>query len=156
MKETSDNKKLTLWQSLYLPEILRGLSITLRHFFKKKVTVQYPEQRHEVPDFYRGFPVLNKDEKGNPKCVACKLCEVSCPSRAIYIEIGEFPEQDLRERYPEVFNIDYGRCINCRFCEEACPTEAIKLIPENEYADYKKEDLVFSKEKLLDLETSKS
>jgi NADH-quinone oxidoreductase subunit I len=136
---------------LYLIEIIKGLKITLKHLFSKKVTIEYPETRYQVPRFYRGFPVLNKDERGQPKCVACKLCEVSCPSRAIYIEIDEYPDVAFRERCPKIFNIDYGRCINCRYCEEACPVDAIKLTPFFEYTDYDKEKLIFDKEKFLEI-----
>src|SRR5436305_15344496 len=77
--------KLNLWERLYLPAILGGFKVTLRHFFRKKVTMQYPEEKWVVPDGYRGPPYMVKDQEGRTKCVSCKLCEFVCHHKAIHI-----------------------------------------------------------------------
>ncbi len=136
-------------QQLYIPEILRGLMLTLKFLFRKKSTLQYPEQKHTLPVGYRGVPRLITGNDGNERCVACKLCEVVCPPVAIYIEAEEAPNQDYKERRPKVFQIDYGRCINCGFCEEACPVEAIEMSQSVEIVGESRESLVYQKEQLL-------
>src|SRR5881409_986544 len=78
-------KRLTLWERLYLPALIGGLKVTLRHFFRRKVTMQYPEEKWVVPEGYRGAPYLVKDQDGNTKCVSCQLCEFVCPPKAIKI-----------------------------------------------------------------------
>ena len=80
--------KLTFWERLYLPAILSGFKVTLRHFLKKKVTMQYPEQKWTLPPNYRGAPYLVKDQEGSTKCVSCQLCEFVCPPKAIRITPG--------------------------------------------------------------------
>jgi len=142
---------MTLWQKLYLPEIIRGLLLTGRFLFRKKSTLEYPEEKHEFPSGYRGVPRLISDATGAERCVACKLCEVVCPPAAIYIEGEENPNQDYKERRPKVFQIDFGRCINCGFCEEACPVEAIEMSQSVEIVGYSREELVYQKDKLLQI-----
>ena len=142
---------MTLLQKLYLPEIIRGMMITLKFLFRKKSTLQYPEQKHNFPVGYRGVPRLILGKDGNERCVACKLCEVVCPPVAIYIEGEEFPDQDYRERRPKVFQIDFGRCINCGFCEEACPVEAIEMSQSVEIVGESREELIYQKDKLLEI-----
>jgi NADH-quinone oxidoreductase subunit I len=144
-------KRMTLWQRLYLPEIIRGLAITAKFLFRKKSTLQYPEEKHTLPAGYRGVPRLIRSKDGNERCVACKLCEVVCPPVAIYIEAEEFPDQNYRERRPKTFQIDFGRCINCGFCEEACPVEAIEMSQAVEIVGYTRESLVYQKDQLLDI-----
>ena len=140
----------TSWrQKLYMPEIIRGMMLTLKFLFRKKSTLQYPEEKKTLPVGYRGVPRLIRGNDGNERCVACKLCEVVCPPVAIYIEAEEFPDQDYRERRPKVFQIDYGRCINCGFCEEACPVEAIEMSQTIEIVGESRESLVYQKEQLL-------
>ena len=138
-----------LLHRLYLPAIFQGLGITFRNMFKKRVTLSYPEEKKAMAPGYRGVPRLVMGEDGIEKCVACKLCEVVCPPQAITIVIGEFRDQDMRERVPDVFDLDVGRCINCGFCEEACPKEAIVMSDLYETAALSREDLIFDKEKLL-------
>src|SRR5216110_539527 len=92
-------KPLNLWERLYLPAIIGGFKITLRHFFKKKVTMQYPEQKWVVPEGYRGAPYLVRDQDGRTKCVSCQLCEFVCPPKAIRItppgpEVNRFGRAD--------------------------------------------------------------
>lgn len=141
---------MTLWQRLYLPEIVHGLWLTGKFLFRKKSTLNYPEEKKTLPVGYRGVPRLILEEStGNERCVACKLCEVVCPPVAIYIEAEEFPDQKYRERRPKVFQIDFGRCINCGFCEEACPVEAIEMSQSVEIVGYSREELVYQKDKLL-------
>ncbi len=138
-----------LFERLYLPAIFGGLGITFRNMFHKDVVLSYPEERWALPPNFRGMPRLVMGDDGIEKCVACKLCEVVCPSDAITIKIGEFRDQEMRERVPEEFDIDMGRCINCSYCEEACPKEAIVMSDLYEVAAYRREDVIFDKEKLL-------
>ncbi len=145
--ERPDRKNL--FERLYLPAIFGGLAITLKNMFHKSVVLSYPEVKWSVPSGYRGLPRLVMGDDGIEKCVACKLCEVVCPPRAITIKIGEFRDQIMRERVPENFDIDMGRCINCGYCEEACPVEAIVMSDVYETAAYSREELIFDKEKLL-------
>lgn len=137
------------YERLYLPAIVQGMGITFRNMFHKSVVQSYPEERWPLPPGFRGMPRLVMGEDGIEKCVACKLCEVVCPPRAITIVIGEFRDQEMRERVPEVFDIDMGRCINCGYCEEACPKEAIVMSDLFEVAASSREALIFDKEKLL-------
>jgi NADH-quinone oxidoreductase subunit I len=145
-----ERKSTRNWfERLYLPAIFAGLGITFRNMFHKDVVLSYPEERWALPDYFRGMPRLVMGDDGIERCVACKLCEVVCPPDAITIKIGEFRDQEMRERVPEEFDIDMGRCINCGYCEEACPKEAIVMSDLYECAAYRREDLIFDKEKLL-------
>jgi NADH-quinone oxidoreductase subunit I len=151
------NEKLTLWERLYIPEVIRGLSITSRHFFSnlwgfiigrpRIATVQYPEQRVQYPPAFRGMPVLVAREDGSERCVACGMCEIACPPRCITI----IPEETARaiERHPKVFDIDLSRCMFCGLCEEACPEEAIVMSQDVEIACESRDALVWHKEQLL-------
>ena len=146
----SSKPPLTFWQRLYIPEILRGMQITLKNLlFSPKFTIEYPEEKRPMVPNFRGFPKLNMGDDGLPKCVACKLCEVVCPPQCITIEIGEYRDQNYRERLPKEFIIDYGKCINCGFCEEACPKLAIELSNLHELTALSRNELVFNLEKLL-------
>ena len=147
--------KSTLKERLYFPSIFAGMGITIRHFFQalggQRVTMEYPEERWEVKDNYRGAPVLVKDDEGRPKCVACSLCEYVCPPKAIYIVPGELADGGPVERGPAVFNINMLRCIFCGLCEEACPEEAIFMSKEFELWGEKRSELVHDKETLYAL-----
>ncbi|MCU0725980.1 MAG: NADH-quinone oxidoreductase subunit I [Planctomycetes bacterium] len=143
---------LTLGEKLYLPAILKGLGLTLKHFFKrKKFTRQYPEEPTVVPEGYRGLPVLVKDDEGRVKCVACQMCEWVCPPEAIRIIPEELAVGNTIEKGPREFDLDTLRCIFCGLCEEACPEEAIFLSDKFEFAGGSREEMIFHKEKLLDL-----
>ncbi|HLG20539.1 MAG TPA: NADH-quinone oxidoreductase subunit NuoI [Bdellovibrionota bacterium] len=142
--------RLGWWDRLYIPAIVKGLGITLRHLFKKKVTLQFPEEKWTYPPLYRGYPELIMGENGIEKCVACKLCEVVCPPIAITINIGEYSDQDKRERVPAEFVIDMGRCILCGMCEEACPVDAIRLSNVHVMSSGSRESVVFKKQLLLE------
>ena len=140
--------KMSFWEKLYFPEILRGMSITIRVLFRPKFTRQYPEERWVPPPVFRGRPVLvMEDETGVERCVACGLCARVCPSLAIQVQAAE-TELD-KERYPELFEINMLRCIFCGFCEEVCPEEAIIMSKEFELTFTYPEDAIYGKDKLL-------
>lgn len=141
---------LKIWDRLYLLPIAKGLWVTLRHFFSRKVTLQFPEETWKVPPGYRGYPHLVRGDDGVEKCVACKLCEVVCPPDAITIRIGEYSNPDLRERVPAEFVLDLGRCIVCGMCEEACPVDAIRMSEVHIMSSESREELVFRKTILLE------
>jgi NADH-quinone oxidoreductase subunit I len=151
-------EKLTFLERLYVPMIVQGLVTTARHFFRnlggyvrgKPTTfvVQYPEERVDFADAFRGMPVLVQLDNGQPRCVACGLCEFACPTDCITIVPGELHGAGI-ERYPEAFQIDMSRCMFCGLCEEACPEEAIVMSREVELASFDREAMIFDKEKLL-------
>ena len=109
-----------LLAATYLPSILKGMWITLRHIFRRKVTMQYPEETWKLPDNYRGLPALVRDDQARVKCVACFLCEYVCPPKAIHIEAQEIPTGV--EKGPKVFDINMLRCIMCGYCERSAPS----------------------------------
>jgi len=151
--------ELTPAERLYLPQILDGMRTTLRHMFsvrrRQSTVCQYPEQRRELTGQmrianYRGVHRLNKDPDGRIACVACFMCSSACPAHCIHIEAGESPWPD-REKYPIRFDIDELRCIYCGMCEEACPVDAIELTPHYELVGCSREEMIFDKEKLLQI-----
>ena len=155
--------KLNWLERLYVPMILKGLQVTSRHFFRNlrgfitgknrtDFVVQYPEERVDFPDSFRGMPVLVQLENGQPRCVACGLCEFACPTDCISIVPGELEGAGI-ERYPEVFDIDMSRCMFCGLCEEACPEEAIVMSREVEIATFDRASMNFRKQDLLVPET---
>ncbi len=140
--------EMTFWERLYFPEILHGMSITMKALFRPKFTRQYPEERWVPPPVFRGRPVLVvEDETGVERCVACGLCARVCPSLAIQVQAAE-TELD-KERYPVLFEINMLRCIFCGFCEEVCPEEAIIMSKEFELTFADPKDAVFGKDRLL-------
>ena len=151
-------EKLGWQERLYLPAIARGLWITAGYFFKnlfgyvsgnkKTFVVQYPEERIDYPDAFRGMPVLVQLENGQPRCVACGLCEFACPTDCITIVPGELEGAGI-ERYPVEFDIDMSRCMFCGLCEEACPEEAIVMSREVEISVYERRMMIFKKDQLL-------
>lgn len=142
--------QLKFWDHLYIPAIVRGLLITLKHIFRRKVTLQFPEERWTFPFRYRGYPELISNDQGIEKCVACKLCEVVCPPAAITIKIGEYANPDVRERIPADFEIDMGRCIVCGMCEEACPVDAIRMSNTHIMSSASRHGIIFKKTLLLE------
>jgi NADH-quinone oxidoreductase subunit I len=141
----------SLKDRLYLPAIFKGLGITFARMFRKKVTMQYPEETWTFRDGYRGAPVLIKDDEGRPKCVACSLCEYVCPPKAIYIVPQELEAGNNVERGPAVFNINMLRCIFCGLCEEACPEEAIVMSKDAILWGATRAELIHDKETLYEL-----
>jgi NADH-quinone oxidoreductase subunit I len=142
--------KLGLFAQLYLPIVVDGLTTTLAHLVKPKITEQYPEQEPDLPANYRGVHRLNRDEKGRVKCVACYMCATACPAHCIDIVAAPAPATwPDREKYPETFVIDELRCIYCGMCEEACPVDAIELTTLYDLTGLSREQMMFDKEKLL-------
>jgi NADH-quinone oxidoreductase subunit I len=144
---------LSAAERMYLPQILVGFKTTLRHMFsarlRNETVVCYPEQKRTLRVAnYRGVHRLNKDPDGRVACVACFMCSTACPAHCIHIEAGESPWPD-REKYPVKFDIDELRCIYCGMCEEACPCAAIALTPQYELVGRSREEMIFDKEKLL-------
>ncbi len=132
--------------------IAKGMKITLGEMFQPAVTEGYPDEPVQFQERFRGLHVLQRDENGLEKCVACFLCAAACPARCIYIEAAEnTAEQRISagERYAAVYNIDYNRCIFCGYCVEACPTDAITHGHGFELASYDTASLVYRKERLL-------
>jgi NADH-quinone oxidoreductase subunit I len=139
-------KELTLAERMYLPEVLRGLSITFSKFFEKPMTRLYPEEPLPTNEVTRGQPRLVVKDDGNIACVSCGMCEIACPAYAITIDGGETDRPIERE--PVRFEIDMLRCILCGFCEEACPKDAIFMSDELELAGFSRESLVYGIEQL--------
>lgn len=137
----------TLLDLTYFPSILKGMWITFRHLFRRKVTMQYPEQKWPMPENYRGLPALVRDQAERVKCVACYLCEYVCPPKAIHIEAQEIDTGV--EKGPKVFDINMLRCIMCGYCEEVCPEQAIFLTREYSTVGLSRKEMIFPKEKLL-------
>lgn len=148
------DKKMTLMERIYLPAMVAGLLITIRHFFRRKPTVRYPEQERPRPAVYRGRHVLKRDEKGRERCTACGLCAVACPAEAISMVADERKpgEEHLyrEEKYARIYEIDMLRCIYCGLCEEACPKEAIFLTDRLVKADRERMPFVFGKDELVE------
>jgi NADH-quinone oxidoreductase subunit I len=148
------DKEMNFWERIYLPAILGGIAITIKHFFKKSATVRYPEKQREFSEIYRGQHVLKRDEKGAERCTACGLCAVSCPAEAITMTAAERKkgEENLyrEEKYASVYEINMLRCIFCGLCEEACPKEAIFLTDRIVVTDYARQDFIYGKDKLVE------
>lgn len=152
------NKQMSFIEKLYLPAIISGLAITIKHLFKKKATVKYPEQHRPVSAVYRGWHVLKRDEQGRENCTACGLCAVACPAEAISMTAAERKkgEEHLyrEEKYAAVYEINMLRCIYCGLCEEACPKEAIFLTDRMVPSDMVRANFIFGKDKLVEGVTS--
>lgn len=148
------NKKMTLGERLYLPGIIQGMAITIKHFFRKKTTVKYPEKKREFSEIYRGKHVLKRDDEGRERCTACGLCAVACPAEAITMVADERKpgEENLyrEEKYARIYEINMLRCIFCGLCEEACPKEAIFLTRETVKSGYRRDVFIYGKDILLE------
>jgi NADH-quinone oxidoreductase subunit I len=134
------------FSSFMLTELLKGLALTGRYFFKRKITVLYPEEKTPMSPRFRGLHALRRYPNGEERCIACKLCEAVCPALAITIE------SDKREdgtRRTTRYDIDLTKCIFCGFCEESCPVDSIVETHIHEYHGEKRGDLYFTKEMLL-------
>lgn len=127
--------------------LIQGLKLTLRQFFSKKITLQYPEEKWEVARRWRGRHVLTVHPSGKIRCVACMLCATVCPAECITIEAAAEEEDNLK--YPERYVIDLGRCIFCGHCVQVCPKQAIEMTTAYEISEYNRADLILDKEALL-------
>ncbi len=132
--------------------IAKGMRVTLKEMLSPTITEGYPDEPVRFQERFRGVHVLERDEAGLEKCVACFLCAAACPANCIYIEAAENTEavrMSGGERYARVYNIDYSRCIFCGYCVEACPTDAIVHGHGFEIASYNTSTLIYRKEQLL-------
>ena len=141
-------------ESLYLPAIFSGMMITIKHLFKRRATIKYPEEIRPFSGIYRGQHVLKRDENGAERCTACGLCAVACPAEAITMTAAERKpgEENLyrEEKYAAVYEINMLRCIFCGDCEEACPKEAIFLTDRKVDSFYTRKEFIFGKEILVE------
>lgn len=156
----------------YIPEIVKGLGLTMTHFFRNTkqmilgqrpdpvleatsegvTTIMYPEEKRPYPARFRGIHRLTLRDDGSPRCVACLCCSTACPAQCISIEPAEYPEGDARrgyERYPGTFVIDELRCVFCGFCVEACPCDAIRMDTGNHPVPYDSRDQFIYRKDLL-------
>src|SRR5690606_29076250 len=124
-------EKMIFWERLYLIQIAQGMWVTLKHLFKRKRTIKYPEQTRVFSPVYRGRHMLMRDEEGRERCTACGLCALSCPAEAITMVAAERKPEEKHlyreEKYASIYEINMLRCIFCGLCEEACPKQAIYL-----------------------------
>ncbi len=160
--------ELSLWERTYVPEVVKGISLTAGHFFRNMAvhiaqlvglakdsrgseTYQYPEVRRPLSPRLRTLHRLTRREDGSPRCVACMMCETVCPARCIYIIAGEHPNPQI-EKYPVRFDIDLGLCVMCGYCVEACPEDAIRMDTGMiDLASYTREGMMYDLKKLLQL-----
>src|ERR1700761_164973 len=133
-------------RSFLLLELLSGLKLTGKYFFKKKFTVQFPEEVTPISPRFRGMLALRRYPNGEERCIACKLCEAVCPASAITIEAE--PREDGSRRTTR-YDIDMVKCIYCGLCQEACPVDAIVEGPNFEFSTETREELYYDKDKLL-------
>lgn len=154
-KKEVSNKKMTFLESLYLVAIVKGLFITIRHLFTRKVTIKYPEETRELSPVYRGQHMLMRDDEGRERCTACGLCALSCPAEAITMKADERRPDEKHlyreEKYASIYEINMLRCIFCGLCEEACPKQAIYLTKSRVMvkSSSNREDFIFGKDKLV-------
>ena len=132
--------------SFMLLELFKGLRITGKYFFARKITVQFPEEKTPLSPRFRGLHALRRYENGEERCIACKLCEAVCPALAITIESDQ---RDDGTRRTTRYDIDLTKCIFCGFCEESCPVDSIVETHILEYHGEKRGDLYFTKDLLL-------
>lgn len=164
--------KRTASTETYLPEIIKGLGVTIKHFFKNTkemafnqrpdpvleafddgvITISYPEQKRPYSQRYRGLHRLTLREDGSPRCVACLCCSTACPAQCIHIVAGDYGAKDPRhgwEKYPVEFVIDELRCVFCGFCVEACPCDAIRMDTGQHPVPYDSRDQFIYRRELL-------
>ncbi len=148
-----DRRPMSFMEKIYLPAIAKGMAITFGHIFKKKATVNYPEETRPFSPVFRGLHVLNRDEEGRERCTACGLCAVACPAEAITMEGAERQpgEEHLyrEEKYAARYEINMLRCIFCGLCEEACPKDAIYLTETFAPSNFARKSFIYGKPDLL-------
>ncbi|MGK2286007.1 NADH-quinone oxidoreductase subunit NuoI [Pedomonas sp. V897] len=133
-------------KSLLLKEFVKGMGLTFKYMFKEKATINYPFEKGPLSPRFRGEHALRRYPNGEERCIACKLCEAICPAQAITIEAE--PREDGSRRTTR-YDIDMTKCIYCGFCQEACPVDAIVEGPNFEFSTETREELFYTKEKLL-------
>ncbi len=136
----------TFLRSFLLVELLKGMAITGRHLFARKITVRFPEEKTPLSPRFRGLHALRRYPNGEERCIACKLCEAVCPALAITIESDQ---RDDGTRRTTRYDIDLTKCIFCGFCEESCPVDSIVETRQFEYHGEKRGDLYYTKDMLL-------
>lgn len=129
-----------MWNSL------KTMWVIFLHMFRRRVTIQYPDEKPYIPPRWRGRIILSRDPDGEERCVACYLCAAACPVDCIALQATE---DEHGRRYPAFFRINFSRCIFCGYCEEACPTDAIQLTSDFEMGEYDRKNLVYEKKDLL-------
>jgi len=132
--------------SLLLSEMFKGMRLTGRYFFRRKVTLYYPVEKTPASPRFRGLHALRRYPNGEERCIACKLCEAVCPALAITIESHEREDGTRRTKR---YDIDLAKCIFCGFCEESCPVDSIVETHIHEYHGEKRGDLYYTKDMLL-------
>ncbi|KMQ72656.1 NuoI/complex I 23 kDa subunit family protein [Chryseobacterium koreense] len=153
------NKKMTFGERLYIPAVLKGMGITMRHAAKSVfgdgvATIQYPEEVRPRVKVWRGLHVLKRDDEGRERCTACGLCAVICPAEAITMTAAERTKDEMdlyrEEKYASVYEINMLRCIFCGLCEEACPKSAIYLTDRLVPVEENRGSFVYGKDKLVE------
>lgn len=134
-------KSFSLW------DLLVGMKVTGKYFWKKKFTIQYPDEKTPTSPRFRGLHALRRYPNGEERCIACKLCEAVCPALAITIEAAPQPETGLRRTTS--YEIDLFKCVYCGFCEEACPVDSIVLTNMADFHIAERGENIMTKEKLL-------
>ena len=132
--------------SLMLRELFKGMALTGRHLFERKITLMFPEEKTPQSPRFRGLHALRRYPNGEERCIACKLCEAVCPALAITIESEQRADGTRRTTR---YDIDLTKCIFCGFCEESCPVDSIVETRHFEYHGEQRGDLLMTKEKLL-------
>lgn len=153
-KFQASNKEMTFSERIYLPAIMKGMGVTLKHFFGKKVTFIHGEMKRDFAPTYRGLHVLKRDEQGRENCTACGLCAVACPAEAITIVAAERQagEEHLyrEEKYASSYEINMLRCIFCGLCEQACPKQAVYLTDRIVDVELTRKDFIYTKAELVE------
>lgn len=139
---------IQFFKSLFLLELFKGLGLTGRYLFDRKITVQYPEEKTPQSFRFRGLHALRRYANGEERCIACKLCEAVCPAMAITIDSEQRADGTRRTKR---YDIDLTKCIFCGFCEESCPVDSIVETRIFEYHGEIRGDLYMTKEKLLEI-----
>jgi NADH-quinone oxidoreductase subunit I len=134
-------------RALFLREFFSATAMAIRYFFAPKATLNYPHEKGPLSPRFRGEHALRRYPNGEERCIACKLCEAICPAQAITIEAG--PRRNDGTRRTTRYDIDMVKCIYCGLCQESCPVDAIVEGPNFEFSTETREELLFTKEKLL-------
>jgi NADH-quinone oxidoreductase subunit I len=142
------NRLNAFFKSLLLIELFKGMALTGRYLFARKITVQFPEERTPMSPRFRGLHALRRYPNGEERCIACKLCEAVCPALAISIDMEERADGTRRTTR---YDIDLTKCIFCGFCEESCPVDSIVETRVFDYHGEKRGDLYYTKAMLLAL-----